>query len=242
MLIYIHGEGRRFQYLLQNLEELASDANYLIVCPLFPANILRDGNVEGYKYLAEEDLRYDQVLLDIVEEIRSTYIFQDDRFLLGGFSGGGQFCNRFYYLYPELIRAVSIAAPGSVTLLDETLPWWPGTGSVPSFFGREVNREALKSVDVQLLVGTHDTDNRGVRFGPSSRYWSPLANVAGSNRFERLLRLNDSLLASDIRTRLDLAPNAGHSFRDLLPFIADFFCGFAKPPPQPDAPTAEPPQ
>jgi poly(3-hydroxybutyrate) depolymerase len=230
MLVYIHGEGRRFQYLMQNLEALGAECNYLIVCPLFPANLFRDGNVEGYKYLEEQGLRYDHIVLDLIEELRATYVFEDDRFLLGGFSGGGQFCNRFCFQYPELLRAVSLAAPGSVTLLDPTLPWWPGIGATPEMFDRDVDIEALKSVALHLVVGTRDVDERGVRFGPSNRYWSPQANVAGGNRVERLLKLDGSLRAAGILARLELAPDTGHVFRDLQPYVEDFFRDFASAP------------
>ena len=49
-----------------------------------------------------------------------------------GFSGGAQFAHRFLYIHPGRLRAVSLGAPGLVTMLDETRAWWVGTGGMAS--------------------------------------------------------------------------------------------------------------
>jgi pimeloyl-ACP methyl ester carboxylesterase len=222
LLVYIHGEGRRFQLILNALRTLGNASGYMIVCPLFPANILRDGNIEGYKYLREGDLRYDEVMIDIVSEVRSAFDFVKPRFLLGGFSGGAQFAHRFLYLYPEMLEAVSIAAPGSVTLLDESLQWWPGIGSMERVFGRHIDLEALKQVDIQLVIG--DADKKGgAPARASSIYWSDEWHVAGKDRVERLKSLHNSYLNQGLRAELDIVPGTSHNFLGLLPSITDFF-------------------
>lgn len=227
LLVYVHGEGRRFQYLLNVLSPLAKSCNYVIVCPLFPANILRDGNVAGYKYLREKEIRYDEILIDMIAEVRAAYNFEEDRFLMGGFSGGGQFCHRFSYFHPEMLRAISVAAPGSVTLLADDVPWWVGTGSVDEVFGRDVDVEGLKNVELQLVVGELDNEEEEVGFGPTTRHWAPLANVAGLSRVERLKALHNSLTARGIVADLEIIPKGRHNFADLLPAIEQFFERFA---------------
>ncbi len=223
LLVYVHGEGRRFQYILNNLQALANASGYMIVCPLFPANILRDGNVEGYKYLREGDLRYDEILIDIVSEVRSAFEFARPRFLLGGFSGGGQFAHRFLYLYPELLEAVSIAAPGLVTLLDDSLSWWPGTGSMERAFDRPIDFEELKRVELQLIIGDQDHKNTASAPRPSSHYWTENWQVAGRNRVDRLRSLHGSFQGHGLRAELNIVPGVGHSFSGLAPSIIEFF-------------------
>jgi len=223
LLVYVHGEGRRFQLILNSLRSLANAKGYMIVCPLFPANILRDGNVEGYKYLREGDLHYDEVLLDIVAEVRAAFEFAEPRFLLGGFSGGAQFAHRFFYLYPEELKAVSIAAPGSVTLLDESVQWWPGVGSMERTFGRSIDVEAMKQVDLHLLIGDLDRKSGAVSGGPSGFYWSDDWHVAGMNRVERLRSLYDSYQRHGLRAEIDIVRGVGHSFMGLMPSINTFF-------------------
>jgi len=218
LIVYVHGQGRRFQYLLNALMPLARSCQSLLVCPLFPANILRDGNLEGYKYLYEGHIRYDQILIDLVSELRDTFAFAEARFLLGGFSGGGQFAHRFCYLHPEMLKAVSVAAPGSVTLLDQDLPWWPGIGSVAELFGHEVDLHTLKSVKVQLIVGANDTRDDEVSFRTRSKSY-----MASRNRVERLHSLHTCLLGHGINAKLEIVPHSGHNFSYLLPQIAEFF-------------------
>ncbi len=77
---------------------------------------------------------------------------------MAGFSGGGQFAQRFFYLYPERLHAVSIGAPGRVTRLDRTLDWPQGIKNVQEKFSMSVDFEKLKAVTaIQLIVGGEDT-------------------------------------------------------------------------------------
>jgi pimeloyl-ACP methyl ester carboxylesterase len=222
LLVYIHGEGRRFQFLLSSLRPLARECGYVVVCPLFPANLLRDGNLSGYKYLREGEIRYDEVVLDIVSEIREVFPFKESRFLLGGFSGGGQFAHRFAYLYPEMLKAVSIAAPGNVTLLDDELEWWAGTGSIERVFGREIEREVLRKIEFQLIVGDADTEEDAREVDVASEEGLLSVNTAGSNRIERLHSLHASFIRSGITANFEIVPKVGHSFVGLAPKITEF--------------------
>jgi hypothetical protein len=189
---------------------------------LFPANILRDGNANGYKYLLEGNIRYDEVLIDMVEEVRAAFRFEESHFLLGGFSGGAQFAHRFAYIHADMLKAVSIAAPGFVTLLDQNVPWWAGIGSMSSVFGREADLEGLRKVNIQLIVG--GSDNRGEDASHNSaNHASPHErNLSGTTRVEKLNLLRKSFEANGIESRLDIVPAVGHNFVALLPRITEF--------------------
>lgn len=225
LLVFVHGEGRRFQFLLNSLMPLANECSYLVVCPLFPANILRDGNAEGYKYLREGSVRYDRILLDIVAEIRSTFAFESARFLLGGYSGGAQYCHRFAYFHANQLEACSIAAPGSVTLLDPELDWWPGIRGASEIFDAPIDIESLKKVRIQLVVGERDTTPVQVEGNKTARYGAPSASVAGTNRVDRLRSLHQSWSSAGIAAQFQIVPEASHRYPALQPAIAQFFRG-----------------
>jgi pimeloyl-ACP methyl ester carboxylesterase len=222
LLVYVHGHGRRFQYLLNALRPIARECALMVLCPLFPANVRRDGNLEGYKYLEEEGVRYDEVLLDMIGEVRGAFPFAEERTLLGGFSGGAQFAHRFAFLHARAVSAVSIASPGTVTLPDPDLAWWPGLSDVDERFRVVPDLEALRQVKMQLVVGANENEEEaGV--SPMSRYWSDDAMRAGANRIERLETLGRALDGLGISARVDIVPSAGHKFSELLPQIEDFF-------------------
>lgn len=223
LLVYVHGEGRRFQYILNALASLAKACDYVLVCPLFPANLFGDGNIAGYKYLREGDTRYDLVLLAIVDEVREVFTFREPRFVLGGFSGGGQFCHRFAYFHPDQISALSVAAPGSVTLLDRSRSLWVGISDAEAIMGRKVDIEGLRTTRLQLVVGELDAATDDPLPQPISETSAVTGRVAGTNRVERLRSLWQSWQDNGISADLRVVPGARHDFRMLVPAISEFF-------------------
>ena len=199
--------------------------NCIILAPLFPIGVMGDGNRDGFKYMREGNLRYDQVLLAIVEEISERYRLSFERFGLFGYSGGGHFTHRFLMLQPNRLWGVSIGAPGSVTLLDPTRDWWVGTRNFAELFGQELDIPAMKQVAVQMIVGAADLETWEITHKPGGRNWMPDANHAGTNRPERLASLRDNFAAHGIAARFDLVPNTPHDGVKVVPVVEDFFAG-----------------
>jgi acetyl esterase/lipase len=136
---------------------------------------------------------------------------------LFGFSGGAQFVNRFLLLQPQRLWAASMAAPGSVTLIDDDRDWWVGTRDLEPHFGRGLDREAIRRVALHLLVGAVDLETAEITHRKSGPYWMDGANSAGATRPERLLALHESLRAAGIACELEILPGVSH---DPVPAIA----------------------
>ena len=98
ILAVIHGSYRKFNIHRDQFRDFGEDQNCIILAPLFAGNVLGDGNLDGFKYLVEGDIRYDRVLEAIVEEVRARYAVGNTRFGLVGFSGGAHFAHRFFIL------------------------------------------------------------------------------------------------------------------------------------------------
>ncbi len=94
--------------------------------------------------MQEGDIRYDHILLAMVDEVgeRLGRTFAD--FMLFGFSGGGHFAHRFFYLHPQRLSAVSIGAPGAVTLIDDQRDYWVGTRDLAARFGTAIDLPAMR--------------------------------------------------------------------------------------------------
>src|SRR5262249_14104839 len=130
----------------------------ICLAPLFPASLEQPGELDNYKFLRFRSNRFDLLLLSIVEEIATKWRIEASRFLLFGFSGGAQFAHRFAYLHPQRLQAVVCAAPGSVTLLDETRDYWVGVRDIAGVFGHPLDWAALGRVPFHVVVGADDTD------------------------------------------------------------------------------------
>lgn len=225
LVIPVHGTGRGAQSFRNLFADLAEARQCIILAPLFPCGIIEPREMDNYKFIKFHDIRYDLVLLAMVDEIAERYRVDPNRLLIHGFSGGAQFVHRFLYLHPRRLAAASIGAPGRVTLLDETLPWWMGTKDFSRVFGTEPDIEALRKVAVQMLVGAEDTDTWEITMTEASPKWMPGANQAGATRIERLTTLRDSFVRNGIPVQLDLVPGVGHEgdHPAVLERIKDFF-------------------
>lgn len=223
LIVAVHGTGRRFEDTLKTLAQFGRWKDCIILCPLFPAGVSGDRNIDGYKYLTEGELRYDRVLISMVEEVARRYQLDFSKFMLCGFSGGGHFAHRFLLLHPDRLSACSIGAPGSVTLIDADKPWWIGTKDVRELFGKSIDLDALKQVPLHLAVGSVDLETWQITHHPDSKYFMPGANDSGRTRPERLTALKNSLESHGIRCRFEMLPGSAHDEHRYFDRVQDFF-------------------
>lgn len=222
LVVIMHGTGRAFVEYRDAFAEFARWNDCIVLCPLFPVGPLGDGNRDGFKQLREGDIRYDEILLDMVAEVGEKFGLRFDKFGLFGYSGGGQFVNRFAYLHPERLWAVSIGAPGSVTLLDPSQDWWVGVRDAETRFGKGVNIEALKQVAVHMIVGKADLETWEITHREGGKFFMAGANDAGKTRPERLESLRRSFEAAGVNAVLDMVDNVPHDGLKCVGRVQDF--------------------
>ncbi|WP_158970029.1 alpha/beta fold hydrolase [Chachezhania sediminis] len=223
MLVAVHGTMRLQSLYRDAFSGFGRFNNCVILAPLFPVGVRGDMESGGYKYIIEGEIRYDEVLLAMVEEAGALLKRSFEKFMLFGFSGGGHFTHRFLYLHPERLKAASVGAPGSVTLLDETMDWWPGIRNFADVFGRGIDFDALKQVKVHLSVGAQDLESWEITFPEDSPRFIPGANSAGKDRNERLHSLRQSLQSRGVDVWHDIAPGVPHDMRGVFPYVERFF-------------------
>lgn len=222
LIVLVHGTERGAWAYRGNFAQFAQEHDCIVLAPLFPANIGGSADLDNYKMIEYQSIRYDLILLSMVDEVRGKYRVQGDRFLLHGFSGGGQFAHRFLYLHPRRLHGVSIGAPGRVTLLDETRRWWVGVGDMHERFGIALDYEAMRGVPVLLVIGSEDTDTWEITMTEKSPAWMEGANDAGQTRQDRLATLQESLERAGISVRREVVPGAGHIGVEVLTPVKAF--------------------
>ena len=190
---------------------------------LFPGGITAPWELNSYKFIKAGDLRYDNVLLAMIDEVATAYNVDGDRVLIHGFSGGGHFAHRFFYLHPERLLACSIGAPGVVTLLDEEHDFWVGVQDLETMFGIAPDLAAMRSVAVQMVVGGDDIDEWEITITPDDRLWMDGADLAGGNRQNRMRLLKESFERHGIPVRHDVIHGVTHEGAKILPAVMAFF-------------------
>ncbi|MDR1431082.1 MAG: alpha/beta hydrolase [Propionibacteriaceae bacterium] len=212
--VFVHGTSRRYDRYLDGFADLATRQRAIVLAPLFPAGILDPNDATNYHLVEYQGIRFDAILLSMIDEIAHRWNVAKDRFFLHGNSGGGQFAHRFLYLHPDRLNAVSIGAPGQITLPTADAPWWRGVGRLEDTFGIAFNAEAVKRVPAQIVVGSLDNNPADIASQPGS--------PGGEDRLSRARTLHDHLLALGGQVQLDIVPGVGHDGAGILPTVSSF--------------------
>lgn len=128
------------------------------------------------------------------------------------------------YLHPERSIAVSVGAPGAVTLLDTEQKWPKGIADVEDVFGISIDVKKIGKISVQLIIGSEDVlSHGGAEFwhwlhevqGHSSqgatRGHGPRAQEVKKGRREHLQDLQMSLKDVGIDVSIEIVDGVAHS-------------------------------
>lgn len=225
LIVAVHGSDRRPEALREIMAPLCDRHRAVLLAPLFPIGCTAPDDEPGYKFGLFRGLRYDHALLAMVADAATRVPIATDRFALTGYSGGGQFALRFLMLQPRRLSAVSIGAPGYVTLLDPSLPWWAGTADFEAIFGHPPDLAAMRQVAIHLVVGAADLETEVLRVPEGHPLWVRGAEQAGATRIARIETLAESLRAAGCHARLDHVPGVEHAHDGVYPAVEAFLDG-----------------
>ncbi|KAI4723079.1 hypothetical protein E4T48_00733 [Aureobasidium sp. EXF-10727] len=242
LLVNIHGTRRNLSAIYSDLKTFADSTPCAILQPLFAAGIEGPNDLDSYKKLRSKNLSSGAALVSILDEVGLRWpLIATDKIFLMGFSGGGQFAQRFLYVWPERLCAVSIGAPGKVTALDERQKWPRGVEDVREVFDKTINLDLVKTVGVHMVVGSRDTGAHG---GDEFKQWqekmkskvkdagadeeAALTNnidtsETGQGRLGTLQDLQRAWRGGGIEARLDIVDGVAHSADGVRSCVLDFF-------------------
>ena len=218
LLVLIHGTTRK-DWFRDSFRDFAERTGTVLLAPLFPVGAAAADDVHGYKWLDAHGMRFDLLVLDMIDQAAEIWPLATDRFALFGYSGGGQFAHRFLYLHPHRLTALSIGAPGNVTLPDPVRPWPAGLGGLEERFGVAFDAGAVRAVPIHLVVGGADTETWEIAKSPDDPVYVAGVNDESTSRISKLKRLRGALDALGSSTRLDLIEGAAHHGPAMAPAV-----------------------
>jgi pimeloyl-ACP methyl ester carboxylesterase len=223
LAVIVHGTGRTSTQYRDRFAAFGQTHGSIVLAPLFPAGLVVPGDLTNYKRIEYHQMRFDLILLDMVEEVRAKYRIRAGGFMMYGYSGGGQFAQRFFMLHPRRLRAVSIGAPGVVTLLNPDYDWWVGVRDLEARFGIRPDIEAMRDVEVQTVIGNEDKATWEIAIPRESPLWMDGADLQGANRLDRIEALAKSFEAHGIKVRRDVVAGVAHSPLEMVEPAENFF-------------------
>ena len=185
ILVSVHGVTRSiFSHThrwSRAVDSLGVD-DLVVIAPMFVDN----AKFDAYQHLSwRDDVAADLALLDLVAHIASFGIGDPSRFYLFGFSGGGQFTQRFGMAHPDRLLASVVASPGthSQPLPEVVFPYGVGPSSLaqPSA-NTEIDEQAYLSSRTMFWVGQDDNDPNHSQLDNSGQ-----AKRQGESRLHRTL-------------------------------------------------------
>ncbi|KAI4732234.1 hypothetical protein E4T50_17177 [Aureobasidium sp. EXF-12298] len=231
LLVNIHGTRRNLSAIYGDLKTFADSTPCAVLQPLFPAGLQGPNDLDSYKKLRSKSVYSDLALLSVLDEVAMRWPHIDTtKIFLVGFSGGGQFAQRFLYIYPDRLSAVSIGAPGKVTVLDDQQDWPKGIKNVEQMFDH-----------IHMVVGSKDIGAHG---GDDFKKWQQAmkakvkdagsdkeaaltnnidASKVGRGRLGTLQDVQRSWKDQGIETRLDIVDGVGHSADGVRGCVLGFF-------------------
>lgn len=234
LLVWVHGTVRKLAALHgEDFVSFANSTPCAILAPLFPSGLDGPMDLDSYKMLRSKSLASDLALLSILDEVAARWPgIRTDKVFMMGFSGGGQFVQRFLYIYPERLLAVSVGAPGRTTMLNPVQPWPVGVANVESMFSRPIRKETIQQVPIQLIVGSADEHVHG-----SEEFWDWLEQVKGKidkgqqkselqvmkqGRLQTLQDLHRSWENDNIASQLHVIEGISHEADKIRPHMLQF--------------------
>jgi predicted esterase len=217
LIVTVHGSCRSSQFCRDRFVEFAEKNGCYVLSPMFPMNMTDDNPDEQYKYVYTPKVRFDLVVLDLIEEFSRLVGTTFGPIILHGYSGGGQFVHRFLYLHADRLAAASIGAPGYVTLPDETLPYPTGLQGLEALTGMKPDVKAIARIPIHMVVGAEDSDDIHVYSLEELGLTQAAYDEYGHTRIQRLETLRDAYQSLGADVTFDLVPGMGHETKSVEP-------------------------
>ncbi|WP_083607704.1 hypothetical protein [Thalassospira sp. TSL5-1] len=214
LVIAIHGSDRDVDGMIAALREGFGDRDIAILAPFFPYQIDNADHSDGYKFLVSAGFDYAAILESMIAECQNLQGDFDTAYLYG-FSGGAQFAERYGLFCAANLSGLVIAAPGNVTLIDDTLEWWPGLDGAKAQTHRTPDLQSLRQIPVAIMVGAQDC-NKGLVARPAGTpHGSAYEAVAGDSRLARAHTLHRSFQNAGISSSLREIADVAHDLRPM---------------------------
>ncbi|EIN03559.1 poly hydrolase [Punctularia strigosozonata HHB-11173 SS5] len=216
LVVAVHGTARKAGELIDWMASFAEEHRCVVLAPLFPCGIIDFADVHNYKEILYRSIRFDHILLSMVDQAAYIWRIRTDKFFMHGFSGGGQFCHRFFYLHPHRLLGLSIGAPGRITVPNTQHAWPLGVSNIQEVFEMDYGPDfrQMSEVPVHFVVGEKDTSTKMIE--------SKNEFEEGSTRLERIQILRDSWTRIGVRSTLSIVPGVKHEGKKCLPAVLSF--------------------
>lgn len=212
LVIVAHGSDRDVTGMVAAMRKGLGGRAVSILAPLFPSTIGGEDHSDGYKFLISCGIDYIALTRAMINNAPAP----GGRFgpvYLYGFSGGAQFAERYALFHAAMLSGLVVASPGNVTLLDETVEWWPGLAGACAAIGLSPDLASLRGIPAAVVIGSKDRVAGLVARPPGSPHGSIYEGLAGNSRLERARSLYASFRNSGIEASHHEVEGAAHDLQ-----------------------------
>lgn len=216
VLVTVHGISRNAREHARTFARYCNRLGWAVVAPLFTRSAFARYQQLGFDRDRSRP-RPDLALNAILDEVTELTGARTDRHYMFGFSGGGQFVQRYSMVHPGRVAAAALGAPGWYTFPDPDAPFPRGLRIDPTSTGFMLAPEMAQRIPTAVFVGERD-----VARDDSLNMAPKIDRQQGRTRPERAGRwvaaMREAAGARGLATRYELGilPDCGHSFSECV--------------------------
>lgn len=215
----IHGASRTYESYFNRWmdENIAEEENVVLIAPHFDYNVF-----SHYQMLNIFGIRSDLRLIQLFNDFSTWLDLESEKFLIFGFSGGGQFVHRFVMTHPEYIDRAVAGASGYYTFPNNTL--YPYGIRTTFIHPRDLIFKLQDALEVPLGVVVGDQDIERT----SNFLQTRDADLQGTTRLERAINWYNamvefaSLRGWTCNYQFKIVPGVGHWSSGVVPDARNF--------------------
>lgn len=213
----------RAKSLAQYKSDLAKELGVPMIVPIFPRteglythSLDRNSIFTKAKELKRIDMQLIQMIKDSKEVLSKKNIQVEEKILMSGFSASGNFVDRFSFLHPEMIEAVSFGGSNNIVPLESLngvkLPYPIGIYDYKEITGKNFDLDLVSKISRYIYKGSEDkggwqivdTDGESIRY-PWQEYYEKYripALIKNSINTNELISKNADLSEVDLESIL----------------------------------------
>ena len=224
VLFTMHGVSRNAETMARQFRPVSAAANVAIIAPLYDRETFGDGGYDRINFGSTSNPNpYNEwafhYLDGIFQQFTAEHEISTSKYILYGFSAGGQFTHRTYMLSTSPYLDYAIAGgSGFYTFYDDTRTFPEGIRNLMQY--EDILLDNLRNRKMYIVVGGNDNDPNDPEIS-STQDHQGIHRVERAQNFFAASRMYATQKSIPFNWELEITGSGGHEVAPTIPYVAE---------------------